>query len=210
MTRSTKALVAAALVVIVAGVGLAGVVVGRGIGTVDGWASRIFGEGEVTSAGPVTISAIRELAQLTTYEMVEYTVVEKADDRGWLNWATGDSVSMFVVARIGAGIDLGQVVADDIDADPETGVAEIRVPAAKILYVDVDEEQTTVYDRDTGIFTSGNPNLEQSARLAAEEILVAAALDRGLLESAEDEATIALSAFVESLGYTDVQVVVRP
>jgi hypothetical protein len=210
MTRSTKVLVAAALVVIVAGVGLAGVVVGRGIGTVDGWASRIFGEGEVTSVGPVTISAIRELAQLTTYEMVEYTLVEKADDRGWLNWATGDSVSMFVVARIGAGIDLGQVGAGDIDADPETGVAEIRIPAAEILYVDVDEEQTTVYDRDTGIFTSGNPNLEQSARLAAEEILVDAALDRGLLESAEEEATIALSAFVESLGYTEIQVVVRP
>jgi hypothetical protein len=210
MTRSTKVLVAAALVVIVAGVGLAGVVVGRGIGTVDGWASRIFGEGEVTSVGPVTISAIRELAQLTTYEMVEYTLVEKADDRGWLNWATGDSVSMFVVARIGAGIDLGQVGAGDIDADPETGVAEIRIPAAEILYVDVDEEQTTVYDRDTGIFTSGNPNLEQSARLAAEEILVASALDRGLLESAEEEATIALSAFVESLGYTEIQVVVRP
>jgi len=205
-----KALVAAALVVIVAGVGVAGVLVGRGIGTVDGWASRIFGEGEVTTVGPVTISAIRELAQLTTYELVEYTVVEKADDRGWLNWATGDSVSMFVVARIGAGIDLGSITADDIDADPETGVAVIRIPAAEIAYVDVDEEQTTVYDRDTGIFTSGNPNLEQSARLAAEEVLVAAALERGLLDSAEEEASIVLRAFVESLGYTDVRIVVRP
>jgi hypothetical protein len=206
MTRSAKTVVAAALVVLLVGLGFTGFMIGRGVGTAEGWASRIFGQGEVTTVGPVTISAIRELAQLATYEMVEYTVIEQADDRGWLNWATGDSVSMFVVARIGAAVDLGRLGPAAVSADPQTGSATIVLPPAEILYVDVDEEQTTVYDRDTGIFTSGNRNLEQAARLAAEEVLVAAALERGLLSNAEEEAILVLTAFVESLGYTDVAV----
>lgn len=206
MTRSTKAILAAALIVIIVGIGFGAFLVGRGVGTVDGWASRIFGEGEVTRAEPVTVMSIRELAQLTTYEMVEYTVIEKADDRGWLNWATGDSVSMLVIARIGAGVDLSRLTADAVESDPVTGVAVVDLPAAEISYVDVDEGQTTVYDRDTGIFTSGNPNLEQSARLAAEEVLVDAAIERGLLETAEEEAQSVIRTFLESLGYTDVQV----
>lgn len=205
MSRSARVFVVAALVA-VAG---AAFVVGRGAGAADGWMNRIFGEGEVTEVGPVTITAMRELAQLTTFEMVEYTVIDKADDRGWLNWATGDRISMFVVARIGAGVDLSGMTSDDIDADPEAGVARIRLPAPEIAYVDVDEEQTTVYDRDTGIFTSGNPNLEQSARLAAEEVLVDAALERGLLDRAADEAITVIQTFVESLGYTDVRVTVE-
>ncbi|HVR31232.1 MAG TPA: DUF4230 domain-containing protein [Acidimicrobiia bacterium] len=205
MSRSTKTLIAGALLV----VALVAFVVGRGIGTTEGWMDRIFGEGEVTNVGPVTITALRDLAQLTTFEMVEYTVIEKADDRGWLNWATGDSVTMFVVARIGASVDLRAMTADSIDADPATGVAVIRLPAPEIGYVDVDEEQTTVYDRDTGLFTRGNPNLEQAARLAAEEVLVAAALDNGLLERASEEARIVIATFVESLGYTDVMVTVE-
>lgn len=209
MTRSSKALVAAALVVVLVGVGVGGILVGRGIDTADGWASRIFGEGEVTELGPVTITAMQELAQLTTFEMVEYTVVEKSDDRGWLNWATGDSVTMFVVARIGAGVDLTAMTEASIDADPATGVAVIRLPAPEIMFVDVDEEQTTVYDRDTGIFTSGNPNLEQAARLAAEEILVSAALDGGLIERAGEEARTVITTFVETLGYSDVTVLVE-
>lgn len=181
---------------------------GRGAGTFDGWVDRIFGEGETTEVGPVTISALRELAQLTTFEMVEYTVIEKADDRGWLNWATGDSVSMFVVARIGAGVDLSALTPEMVTSDPQTLSATIRLPAPEISYVDVDEEQTTVYDRDTGIFTSGNPELESSARRAAEEVLVQAALDAGLLERAGDEARVVITTFLESLGYTDVTVTV--
>lgn len=208
MPRSAKALIAAALVVLLAGIGVVAFAAGRGAGTFDGWVDRIFGEGETTQVGPVTITALRELAQLTTFEMVEYTVIEKSDDRGWLNWATGDSVSMFVVARIGAGVDLSALTPEMVESDPQALTATIRLPAPEISYVDVDEDQTTVYDRDTGIFTSGNPELESSARRAAEEVLVQAALDAGLLQRAADEARVVITTFLESLGYADVTVTV--
>lgn len=209
MTRALQIVLATMAFVIVLLAGLVFWVIGRTAETADDIATEIMGEGETTVVGQVTVTSIRSLAELTTVELVEYTRVERSDDRGWLNWATGDSVSMFVVARIGAGVDLSQVTADDIDADPATGVATIRLPASEITYVDVDEEQTTVYDRDTGIFTNGDPNLQQSARLAAEEVLVEAALDKEILSLASEEAADVIRLFVESLGYTDVRIIAR-
>ncbi|MDH3248045.1 MAG: DUF4230 domain-containing protein [Acidimicrobiia bacterium] len=168
----------------------------------------ITGEGEFTRLGPVTAQAIRELSELTTVEIIQYTTIEKGDDRGWLNWATGDQISMFVVASIGAGVDLAELDDDDILAEPETGEAVVRLPAAEITYIAPDTEATHVYNRQTGVFTKGDPDLERAARLAAEEVLVVQALDAGLLERAETRAITVLEGLIRSLGYTDVTVVV--
>ena len=35
---------------------------------------------------PVVISSIRDMSNLTTVETVQYTIVEKGTDRGWLEW----------------------------------------------------------------------------------------------------------------------------
>ena len=40
--------------------------------------------------------------------MVEYTTIEKGNDFGWLNWARGDRIFLFAVARIGAGVEAGR------------------------------------------------------------------------------------------------------
>lgn len=170
--------------------------------------SVITGEGEFTRLGPVTAQSLRELSELTTVEIIQYTTIEKGDDRGWLNWAAGDQISMFVVASIGAGVDLEKLSADDIFADPETGEAVVRLPAAEITYIAPDTEATHVYNRETGLFTKGNPDLERSARLAAEEVLLQQALDTGILDRAEGRAITVLESLIESLGYTDVTVVI--
>ncbi len=204
---------------IVIGLGIAAVVLigslayiaGKAAETVADLGDRtavITGEGEFTRLGPVTAQSLRELSALTTIEIIQYTTIEKGDDRGWLNWATGDQISMFVVATIGAGVDLEEVGDDDILADPETGEAVIRLPAAEITYIAPDTEATHVYNRETGVFTKGDPDLERSARLAAEEVLVTQALDAGLLDRAEERAVSVIEGLVRSLGYTDVTVVV--
>lgn len=160
------------------------------------------------SVGDVNIQSLQELAELTTVEMVLATTVEKGTDRGWLNWATGDSISMLVVAEVGAGVDLSGIGSNDVIVDPDLKRVELHLPAATITNVAVDNTATGVYDRTTGIFTNGDPNLERAARLAAEEILVADALDRGILTTAERSAVTALTAFLEALGYRDIDVVV--
>ncbi len=155
--------------------------------------------------GPVTITAIRDLAQLTTVESVQYTIVEKGTDEGWLAWARGDSLRMFAVARIGAGVDLSQLTVRDISVD-EDGVVELALPAATIQFVDPDEESTQVLERDMGIFTSGDPGLESDVRRIADEVLVDNAIEEGILDRAEDNAQSVLTDFLLSLGYNDVVV----
>ena len=159
--------------------------------------------------GPVVISSIRDLANLTTIESVEYTIVEKGNDRGWLSWARGDSVQLFAVAKIGAGVDLSQVTVRDVTLGDD-GVVELTLPAATIQYVAVDNEATQVLDRETGLFTKGDPELESEARQVADEVLVQGALDDGLLADAEDNAREVISDFLIGLGYRDVIVEFRP
>ena len=155
--------------------------------------------------GPVVISSIRDLSNLTTVETVQYTIVDKGTDRGWLEWARGDSLQLFAVAKIGAGIDLSDISVRNVSLDDQ-GVVEISVPAAEIQYVSVDNEATQILDRETGFFTKGDPRLETDARQVAEEVLVQAALDEGVLADAEANARQILTDFLIGLGYRDVVV----
>jgi Protein of unknown function (DUF4230) len=155
--------------------------------------------------GPVVISSIRDLSNLTTVETVQYTIVEKGTDRGWLEWARGDSLQLFAVAKIGAGIDMSGISVRNVSLDDQ-GVVEITVPAAEIQYVSVDSEATQILDRETGLFTKGDPRLETDARQVAEEVLVQAAIDEGVLTDAEASARQVLTDFLLGLGYRDVVV----
>lgn len=153
--------------------------------------------------GPVVVTSIRDLANLTTVEFVEWAIVEKGTDSSWLDWARGDSLRLFAVARIGAGVDLGQVTIRDVSVD-EGGVVEITVPAAEIQYVAVDNEATQILEREVGLLTKGDPRLETDARQVADEVLVQSALEAGILDKAETNARNVLVDFLLSLGYQDV------
>ena len=183
--------------------------IGRGAETAGEVIDVILPEQEETlEAGPIVIERIRDLAVLTTVEAVGYTTIEKAIEQGWLTWATGDSVSLFAVARVGAGVDLGLIDERDIVADRTAGSVSIRLPRAEVTYIEVDSDATHVYDRETGLFTKGDPQLETEARRAAEEIIVGQVLDDGLLARAESEAVEVLTGFLLALGYDDIDVVV--
>jgi hypothetical protein len=167
-----------------------------------GW----FGGNEYTVVGDTVVESVRRLSELTSVEMVEYTTIEKGNDYGWLNWARGDKIFMFAVARIGAGVDLSKLTPDSFSVSDE-GDVTIYLPPAEILYQAIDNEATRVYDRDTGLFTSGDPRLESEARLAAEQILVGQAVEHGILDTAADNAAIALRGFLSGLGYESVSFV---
>ena len=205
-TRSRFPYVPVAILVLVVGLGLLTV---WGIRTVisaiptPGDIANVFEPEPYEEIGPVTITAIRDLARLTTVETVQYTIVEKGTDEGWLAWARGDSLRMFTVARIGAGVDLSQLTVRDVTVDDD-GVVELQVPPAEIQYVDPDEDATQVLERDVGIFTSGDPGLESDVRRVADEVLVETAIEEGILERAESNARSVLTDFLLSTGYTDV------
>ena len=157
-----------------------------------------------TQVGPTVVESVRDVAKLTTVEMVEYTTVEKGNDFGWLNWARGDRIFLFAVARIGGGVDMERVTTSNFEVDEESGSVTVQLPPAEIIFIEVDSEATQVYDRDTGLFTKGDSQLESEARQVAEEILVKAALEHGILDKAQTNAEATIESFLMGVGYTEV------
>lgn len=168
----------------------------------------IVGE-EYQEVGVVVVEELRQLAELTTVEMVETTTISRGDDHGILNFALGDSMHLFAVARIGAGVNLEGLGVDSFTVDEETGVLHIEIPRAEIFYSYLDSNGTSVLDRNTGLLTKGDAQLESETRAEAERILQAQAIESGILERAHANAEEFLTGFFTSLGYTDVVVTTR-
>ncbi|MCP4965819.1 MAG: DUF4230 domain-containing protein [bacterium] len=170
-----------------------------------GWSPlKGLGGEPYTQVGPTVVDSVRDVAKLTTVEMVEYTTVEKGNDFGWLNWARGDRIFLFAVARIGAGVDMQRVSTSNFEVDEDTGRVTVQLPLPEIIFVEVDNDGTQVYDRDTGLFTKGDSQLESDARQVAEEVLVNAALDHGIMDKAQSNAEETISSFLKGVGYTEV------
>lgn len=193
--RAGSILIAA---VLIAGIFFAGA-------NLAGWGPfKGLGGDPYTQVGPTVVESVRDVAKLTTVEMVEYTSVEKGNDFGWLNWARGDRIFLFAVARIGGGVDMERVTTSNFEVNEETGSVTVQLPPAEVLFVEVDSEATQVYDRDTGLFTKGDSQLESDARQVAEDVLVNAALEHGILEKAQTNAELTIENFLRGVGYTDV------
>ncbi|MBW3659197.1 MAG: DUF4230 domain-containing protein, partial [Actinobacteria bacterium] len=120
----------------------------------------------------------------------------------------GDRISLLAVARIGAGVDLGEVEEGDAVIDFDARSIELRVPPPRITFVSLDNDATQVYDRDTGLLTRGDPQLESEARRAAEDLLEQRALEAGILDEARSATETRLEAFLRGLGFEDVRVIV--
>lgn len=204
-SRWPYALVAMTALLLFAGwLAIRGVV--SAIPSVDDITQAVEGE-PFENVGPTVIRSIKELANLTTVEYVEYTIVEKGTNSGILNWATGDSLTLLAVARIGAGVDLSQIDSSAFDVNSETGEVTVRLPEAAIQYVAVDNDATQVLDRSTGVFTQGDSRLETDARNVAEDVLVDQALTSGIIDEAEENAGDVITNFLLGLGYSNVRVI---
>jgi hypothetical protein len=68
----------------------------------------------------------------------------------------------------------------------------------------LDNEKSYVYDRDTGLLTKGDINLEASARRAAEDEIEKAALEDGILDLARQNGENYLYRLFREPGYPEV------
>jgi hypothetical protein len=165
----------------------------------------LFGSGEeYTEVGQSVVEQVRNVAKLTTVEVVESTTIEKGNDFGWLNWARGDRVFMLAVAHIGAGIDFERFYSGSFDVDTESGTVTVEMPPAQITYISLDNEQTQVIDRSTGLLTKGDAQLESDARQVAEQVLRESAIEAGILDRADKNARSVIEGLLLELGYTRV------
>ncbi len=101
-----------------------------------------------------------------------------------------------------AGIDLNKLEPEDLEV--KNGVLYVTLPDAEIFITAIDNEQSYVYERDTGLFTHGEVNLETEARRVAEREIEKSALEDGILDMAEQNAISFLYRLFRDLGYPEV------
>jgi hypothetical protein len=163
----------------------------------------IFNPTPTVIPDPVTIiHEIRSLARLETVQYSMEKIITAEIGQGDLRFFFGDRLLFVAHGKVIAGIDLEKLTPEDMWV--ETGVLNVRLPDAEIFITTLDNELSYVYDRDTGILTRGDINLETVARQAAEREIQTAALEDGVLDWASRNAENYMARLFRNLGYRDV------
>lgn len=149
---------------------------------------------------PSTI--IYELRSLARLETIQYSMekVITAEINQEIGFLFGDRILFVAHGIVIAGIDLNQ----NLELEMKNDVLYLTLPEPEIFIATLDNEKSYVYDRETGILSRGDPNLETAARRAAEEEIRKAALEDGILELARQNADNYLLRLLRGLGYEKV------
>ncbi len=152
---------------------------------------------------PVTIvNEVRVLARLETIQYTVEKVITAETGQEVLGELFGDRLLFIAHGLVIAGVDLSELSSDDITISD--GLVEIDLPDPEIFVATLDNDKSSVYDRQTGLFRQGDPDLETLARQAAEEEIYQAALEDGILQKANDNAEMFLERLLDDLGFEDV------
>lgn len=154
---------------------------------------------------PTIVQRIQRLQRL---ESVKYTlekvVTGERQSRFLPQSLAGERLLLIVRGEVFAGVDLGKLQSSDVQVNGKQ--VKITLPRAEIFSTRLDNNQTRVYSRETGLLVPADPNLESEVRAEAERQLLQAALVDGILNNASTNARGTVTALVQALGFTDVEV----
>jgi hypothetical protein len=196
--------------------------VGLGIGLLClGVAGGILFERQLASVRPTASKTTREYAdtstvllavrQLARLESVSFHMEKLIDLKERQEHFFGliqadDAILLAAAGDVVAGVDLAKLRDGDIEIDPVTHRARLRLPQPELLSVRLDNQHTYVHSRRTDLLAKRVVELESVARRHAEDEIRNAALEAGVLARARESAAHTLSALVRSLGYDHVDV----
>ncbi|HEX5217742.1 MAG TPA: DUF4230 domain-containing protein [Vicinamibacterales bacterium] len=183
---------------------VSGFVLAAVLAAVAGWALFFRGGLRLDMSRPTVVHQVQQLQRLETvvYSM-EKIVTGSQENRYLPAFLAGDRLLLIVYGDVTAGIDLGAL---DVEAVQVDGTAiTMTLPAPEIFSTRLDNARTRVYSRETGLFTSPDPNLESEVRREAERQVRQAALDGGILRNAAANAQTTLTTFLRGLGFQTVQ-----
>lgn len=152
---------------------------------------------------PVTIiNDVRALARLETIQYSVEKIITAESKQDVFGPLFGDKLLFVAHGVVIAGIDLNQLQAEDMDM--RDGVLTVDLPEVEVFIATLDNDKSYVYDRQTGLLTKGESDLETLARQAAETEIRKAAIEDGILEQAELNAEVFLDRLFNSLGFDSV------
>jgi len=152
---------------------------------------------------PATIiQEVRSLARLETIQYTVEKVVTAETGNGELSFLFGDKLLFVAHGKVIAGYDLARLTTEDMILRGD--VLIVNLPKPEIFIATLDNNRSYVYDRQTGLLTHGDQNLETEVRKVAEREILNAALEDGILEQAQVNGENYLTRLFNALGYKQV------
>jgi len=151
---------------------------------------------------------VRQIQQLQRLETVSYTadkIISGGHANAYLpNFLAGDRLLLVVHGEVIAGINLADLQPGNVEIQRQK--VSIHLPAAEVLSTRIDSARTRIYSRETGLFSSPDPNLESEVRAEAERELQQDALQDGILKTAADNAGSTIAAMLRGFGFREVDI----
>jgi hypothetical protein len=199
------------LISLLAGVLLTVLILGAALWAFTGFG--LFELGRALRGGQLHINVdqptvIREIRALQRLETVSYTMDKiisgERENPLFPKFLAGDRLLLVVHGEVIAGIDLSKLQSADVVVNGRQ--VFIHLPPAEIFTTRLDNARTRVYSRDTGLFSTPDPNLEGEVRQEAERQLQAAALQDGIVQIANKNARQTINVMLAGLGFTRVEI----
>jgi hypothetical protein len=153
-------------------------------------------------------TVVRQIQQLQRLETVSYTmdkIISGEHPNAYLpKFLAGDRLLLVVHGEVVGGINLTGLQPGDVLIQGQK--VSIHLPAAEVFSTRIDNARTKVYSRDTGLFSSPDPNLESEVREEAERQLQQDAVQDGILKIATDNARSTISGMLKGFGFREVDV----
>jgi hypothetical protein len=186
---------------------LTGVVIGRIGGWLDFNPFGLFAapETRIDTSRATVVTRMQALGRLETQHFtIEQVIEAERSGNALQNVFFGDRILLIANGQVIAGVDLTRL--GDADVQIDDARAAVTLPASEIFIATLNNEETRVYDRDRGLLSRGDSQLETEARQAAEQSILRAACDQGILDRAASEAATQIETLLRLLEFEDVQV----
>jgi hypothetical protein len=148
------------------------------------------------------------LGRLETSQYLLQTVIDIAREPAniWQQVFGTDKLLLVASGEVVAGFDLTRITTNDIVVVGDA--VTITLPAPQILYSRVDNDETYVYERTTGLLRKPDQRIESEARQLAEQAMRTRALKGGILDNAQANGQRYMEALLRSLGFTEVVILI--
>jgi hypothetical protein len=205
-TRSSLSWVLGILVGILLTVAIAGAMVwfATGVGVFHLLTALRSGRTQMNVDQPTVVRQIQQLRRLETVSYAVDKIISGEHENPYLpKFLVSDRLLLVVHGEVIGGVDLAKLQPSDVSTQGRS--ITIHLPAAEVFTTRLDNAQTRVYSRDTGLFSSPDPNLETEVRQEAERQLESAARQDGILKLADQNARTTIISMLNALGFTSIQ-----
>lgn len=155
---------------------------------------------------PDSVMVLNEVNSLARLETASYSfqdVLRSERNGDTLFGVFGESLIFVAYGEVVAGVDLSQLEDEDVQVTGPSSVM-IHLPASEIFFTNLDNDRSYVADRDVGILTSADAQLETKVRQLAESRMKEAALGSGILDLSQRNAEEFMITFLENFGFEEI------